>query len=128
MTDAPVAGWRVCLAVRSTTVTPEDVSRRLKMSADRTSSRPNRRWPYIWERESGLPPDADLDDHLIALADRCADATAVIAQLTAAEGVTTMIEAVLRGADRPAPGIWIPPAAAAFAAACRIGIDIDLPS
>ncbi|GIF26322.1 hypothetical protein BJ973_005681 [Actinoplanes tereljensis] len=117
-------GWRVALAVRSVTVHPDDVSRRLGLSPDRTSSRPEQRWPYIWELASDRPPDADLDDHLAAVAGRCAAALTAIAELAATEGVTVAVEAVFRGAE--APGIWIPPAAIAFAAACGIGVDVDL--
>jgi len=126
MSERAPDGWRVSLAVRTTEVTTEDVSARLGMPADRATSRPDRRWPYVWERDSGLPPDADLDEHLVALAARCAAATAEIARLAATDGASVMVEAVLRGAGRPAPGLWIPPAAAAFAAACGIGIDLDL--
>jgi hypothetical protein len=116
-----VNGWRVCLSVRSTTRTPDDLTRELGPGT--TSSARNRRWPHLWELDSGLHY-AELDEHLNALVERCRDKVPAIAAIAGDPTSNVAIEAVLHAGDS-LPSMWIPPGAVRFAADCGIGIDID---
>ena len=125
----PAEEWRVYLGVRSSSLSPDDLTARLGVRAERSSSHSGRRWPYLWEMESGISAGSALEEHLTALARRCMGMTDKIAELADLSDTRVAIEAVLRCAvdlDNPAfPGIWIPPDIVKFAATCGIGIDID---
>jgi hypothetical protein len=128
VSDVAAHRWRVYLSVRSTTLTVIEVTTRLGVAADASSDDPGRRWRYVWELESGAPPEAELDEHLRSLAERASPSAPRVAALTEVEGVSVMIEGVLswssdgRGST---PSMWVPPDVVAFAAACRVGIDLD---
>lgn len=121
--------WRVCLGVRSAGPTADDITAWLGVPAEHTSSVAARRWPHLWEWDSGLPPDAELEDHLVALLHRFHDRVDAVRRLARRPDCEVAIEAVLhfdaRDEDDSLPAMWVPPEVAAFAAACGIGIDID---
>lgn len=130
MTDVSGHDWRVYLAVRSSVITPDEMTERLGMVPDRSSNDSRRRWPYIWEAGSDLPGHAELDEHLRALAERFSDKAGGIAVLADVGDTVVVIEAVLRFAARgdsgSFPSVWIPPEVIAFAARANVGIDIDI--
>ncbi|MFI9815855.1 DUF4279 domain-containing protein [Saccharothrix variisporea] len=118
--------WRVCLGVRSSGPTVDDITARLGTGTG--TSVAGRRWPHVWEADSGLPPDAELEDHLVALARRFHDRVPAVAELARQADCQVALEAVVhldpRGEDDPVPAMWTPPEVTAFAAACGIGVDI----
>lgn len=121
--------WRVYLGVRSSALTAEQLTHQMGVPGGRASSASDRRWPYLWELDSGLPAGAELDEHLVALVRRCRERTDQIAALVRRPDCRVTIEAVLHfdahGEDESLPGMWIPPDVIQFAADCGIGIDID---
>jgi len=127
---APAFQWRVYLSVRSSTVTPQEVNRLLGLSGDRSSSADHRRWPHLWELDSGEPADVELDEHLDALVRRCRGRAGRIAALADHPDTQVTIEAVLHfdasASESSLPGIWFAPHVVQFAADCGIGIDTDV--
>lgn len=121
--------WLVYLGVRSSEVTAEQLVALLGVTGARTSSVAGRRWPHLWQLDSGLAPDADLDEHLEALVRRCHGLSGQIKTLVSRPDCRVAVHAVLtfapRGEDGSLPAMWLPPGVVRFAADCGIGIDVD---
>jgi Domain of unknown function (DUF4279) len=129
MTNADLPEWQVALQVRTAILTASEVDALVGVRADRVSSNPGRRWPVVWELDSGRPATADLDDHLAALVERCSPMADQIATLAGRPQTDVNLTGVVRfkipTSGGPAPAMWLPPSVLVFAARCALGIDID---